>query len=385
MIFGSLFCIFETTYRLPTLLNGVYYIDECMIERRLTYMVEKQQKRPDIGGQAVMEGVMMKSPDAIAIAVRKPDGEIVLKRDPYVSPAKKHKWMGYPIIRGIVNMVGMLAMGMNTLEASTKMLGIMDEEPSKFEKWLSKKLGKSIDKIVMGVAMVMALALSLLLFMVIPSFIGSLVNKAISSLFLVNLVSGIVRIGILIGYIWLSGLIPDMRRTFQYHGAEHKTVYCYENDLPLTPENAAKFSTLHPRCGTSFLLLVMIIAILLGAVSDQILQLLLGIERLTFIARLGRSLLLLPLIAGISYEALKGLAHNDSPIVRAIRWPGLMLQKLTTREPDLSQLEVAIAAFNAALYGIPEKKPTMQSEETPIPTPNEAGVESLDQPQASAQ
>ncbi len=348
-------------------------------------MVEKQQKRPDIGGQAVMEGVMMKSPDAIAIAVRKPNGEIVLKRDPYESPAKKHKWMGYPVIRGVVNMVGMLVMGMNTLEASTKMLGVMDEEPSKLEKWLSKKLGKSIDKIVMGVAMVMALALSLLLFMVIPSFIGSLINKAVSSLFVVNLVSGIVRIGILIAYIWLTGLIPDMRRTFQYHGAEHKTVYCYENNLPLTPENAARFSTLHPRCGTSFLLLVMIIAILLGAVSDQILQLLFGIERLTFIARLGRSLLLLPLIAGISYEALKGLAHNDSPLVRAVRWPGLMLQKLTTREPDLSQLEVAIAAFNAALYGMPEKEPAAQGAREPVSAPRETAAQSLDQPQTSAQ
>ncbi len=332
-------------------------------------MADQQQRKPDIGGQAVMEGVMMKSPDAIAIAVRKADGEIVLKRDPYVSPAKKHKWMGWPIIRGIVNMVSMLVMGMTTLEASTQMLGVMDEEPTKFEKWLSKTLGKSIDKIVMGVAMVMALGLSLLLFMVIPSFVGSLVNNAVSSLFVVNLISGLVRILILMAYIGLSGLIPDMRRTYQYHGAEHKTVYCHEHDLPLTPENAQRFSTLHPRCGTSFLLLVMIIAILLGAVADQILQFAFGIERLTFIARLARSLLILPLIAGISYEALKGLAHNDSGLVRALRWPGLMLQKLTTREPDDAQLEVAIAAFNAALYGLPVKD---KAEEAGAPETAEA-------------
>ncbi len=320
-------------------------------------MIEKYQKKPDIGGQAVLEGVMMKSPGAIAVAVRKPNGEIALKRDPYVSPAKKHKWMGWPIVRGAVNMVGMLALGMRTIDASTKLLGVLDEEPSKFEKWLSKKLGQSIDKVVMGVAVVLALALSVLLFMVIPSFVGTLVNRATSSLIVVNLCSGVVRIAILIAYIGLSGLIPDMRRTYEYHGAEHKTVYCYENDMPLTPENAQRFSRMHPRCGTSFLLLVMIIAILLGAVSDQILQLIFGFEKLSFVWRIVRSIVLLPLITGVSYEALKGLAHNNSPLVRALRWPGLMLQHLTTREPSLAQLEVAIAAFKAAQSEAPTADP----------------------------
>lgn len=340
---------------------------------------DSQERKPDIGGQAVMEGVMMKSPDSIAIAVRKPSGEIVVKRDPYVSAAKKHKWMGWPVVRGVVNMAMMLVMGMQTLEASTKMLGILDEEPSRFEKWLSQKLGKSVDKIVMGVAMVMALGLSLLLFMVVPSFVGTLMNRAVSSLLVVNLVSGLVRIVILIAYIGLAGLIPDMRRTFEYHGAEHKTVYCYENGLPLTPENAQKFTTLHPRCGTSFLLLVMIIAILLGAVSDQILQLVFGFERLSFVWRLVRSLVLLPLIAGVSFEALKGLAHSDGKLVRAIRWPGLMLQKLTTREPDEKQLEVAIAAFNAAVYGL-------NAQEAPEAAPEAAVHGAFDaNPQTSAE
>lgn len=309
-------------------------------------------KKPLMGGQAVMEGVMMKAPDAIGIAVRKPDGEIVLKRDPYTSPAKKHKWMGWPVIRGMVNMVSMLSMGMRTLDASTKMLGVLDEEPSKFEKWLSAKLGKSIDKVVMGVAMVLAVILSVFLFMVLPSFVASLFNKTVSSLLVVNLISGVTRILILIAYIGLSGLLPDMRRTYQYHGAEHKTVYCYENDLPLTPENAGKFSTLHPRCGTSFLFVVMIISILLGSVADQLLQLIFNIGRLSFFARLLRSLIILPLVTGISFDVLQLLAKHDTPIVRALRWPGLMMQKLTTREPDESQLEVAIAAFNAALYGL---------------------------------
>lgn len=346
-------------------------------------MADTKQKKPSIGGQAVMEGVMMKSPDAIAIAVRRPDGEIVVERDPYVPLSKKHPWMGWPIVRGIVNMVSMLGMGMSTIEKSTKMLGTFEEEPSKFEKWLSKKLGKSVDKVVMGVAIVMAVALSLLLFMVIPSFVGSLVNRAVSSLFVVNLISGVVRIGILIAYIGLAGLLPDMRRTFEYHGAEHKTVYCYENDLPLTPENAQQFSTLHPRCGTSFLLLVMIIAVLLGAVSDQLLQMIFGIERLTFLGRLARSLVLLPLISGVSYEALQGLAKRDGKLVRAIRWPGLMLQKLTTRQPNLEQLEVAIASFNAALYGLPVKDAetvVMEAE----PAPGVSTEASFEKPAAAA-
>ena len=257
-------------------------------------------QRVDIGGQAVLEGVMMKAPDSIAIAVRKPDGSICVKCDPYVSPAKKHKWMGWPVVRGAVNMVNMLVMGMNTLEASSRMLGVEEEEPTKFEKWLSKTFGKSIDKIVMGVAIVLAVCLSVGLFMVIPSIFATLINKVVKSLLVVNLCSGVVRILILIGYIWACGKIPDMRRTFEYHGAEHKTVYCHEAGLELTPENAKQFSTLHPRCGTSFLLITMIIAILAGAVVDQLLHAIFGVERLTFLARLARSIIILPLIAGIS-------------------------------------------------------------------------------------
>ena len=308
-------------------------------------------QRVDIGGQAVLEGVMMKAPDSIAIAVRKPDGSICVKCDPYVSPAKKHKWMGWPIVRGAVNMVNMLVMGMNTLEASSRMLGVEEEEPTKFEKWLSKTFGKSIDKIVMGVAIVLAVFLSVGLFMVIPSIFATLINKVVKSLLVVNLCSGVVRILILIAYIWGCGKIPDMRRTFEYHGAEHKTVYCHEAGLELTPQNAKQFSTLHPRCGTSFLLITMIIAILAGAVVDQLLHAIFGVERLTFLARLARSVLLLPLIAGVSYETLKGLAHSDNKLVRALRWPGLMLQHLTTREPDEKQLEVAIVSMKAALAG----------------------------------
>lgn len=318
-------------------------------------MSEKQSKiYKDIGGQAVMEGVMMQSPadEAIAIAVRRPSGRIVVTCEHREPISKKHKWMGLPLIRGCVNMVTMLAMGMQTLDKSTQMLGVLDEEPTKFEKWLADKLGANIDKVVMAVAMVLAVVLSLGLFVALPSIAATLAGKAFDNRIVINLIAGVVRIAILVGYMWAVAFMPEIRRVFMYHGAEHKTVYCNEAGLELTVENARKFSCLHPRCGTAFLFLVMIISILVGSVADQIIYILFGIEKMGFILRFGRSLLILPLITGISYEVLKGLAHaGEAWWVRALRWPGLMLQHLTTREPDDDMLEVAIASMKAAKAG----------------------------------
>ena len=314
---------------------------------------ENSCKRVDIGGQAVMEGVMMKSPDAIAVAVRRPDNTIVVKRTPYHSPAEKHKWMGWPFIRGIINMGTMLSMGLNTLQASTEMLGVLDEEPSRFELWLSKKLGKGIDKIIMGVAMVLAIVLSIGLFFMVPELFARLLKSVWHDPgmnWAINLLSGLLRIFILIGYILFCAKVPDVRRTFQYHGAEHKTVYCNENDLELTPENADGFSPLHPRCGTSFLLLVFVISIVLFT--------LLGYQGSNYIWRLLSRLALLPVVAGVSYEALKGLAHSNTKIAHFLRWPGLQMQRLTTKAPTLDMLEVAIVSMNVALHGMPKAELT---------------------------
>ncbi len=322
--------------------------DQSMIKGK-----EGSCKRVDIGGQAVMEGVMMKSPNAIAVAVRRPDHSIVVKRSPYHSPAEKHAWMGWPFVRGIINMGTMLKMGLNTLQQSTEMLGVLDEEPSKFELWLSKKLGKGIDKIIMGVAMVLAIALSIGLFFMVPEFFARLLKGLWpdpSMSWVINLLSGVLRILILIGYILFCSKVPDVRRTFQYHGAEHKTVYCNENDLELTPENADGFSTLHPRCGTSFLLIVFVISIVLFT--------LLGYQGSNYILRLLSRLALLPIVAGISYEALKGLAHSNTKIAHLLRWPGLQMQRLTTKAPDKGMLEVAIVAMNVALHGMPDMELT---------------------------
>ena len=319
--------------------------------------------RADIGGQAVLDGVMMKSPDAIAVAVRRPNGDIVVKREDYEAPSKKHPWMGKPFIRGSVNMVQMLGIGMRVLEDSMKMSGNEDaqEEPSKFEKWLAAKLGKNVDKVVMAVAIVMAMAMSIGLFVLLPNLIILLFppNPTGGTLLLKNLVSGIVRIALLIGYISLVGRIPDMRKTFQYHGSEHKTVYCHEHDLPLTPKNAQQFTTLHPRCGTSFLLLTFFLSIIFYSIIDVLVLQLTGFDLgAHYLLRVLSRILLLPCVAGISYEALKALAHAETPLTRALRWPGLQMQRLTTRQPSDDQCEVAIASMNAALHGLPEGEVT---------------------------
>ena len=235
-------------------------------------MSNQKHQYKDIGGQAVMEGVMMQSPsdESIAIAVRRPNGRIMVTCKHNEPLSKKHKWMGLPLIRGCVNMVVMLKMGMETLDKSTQMLGVMEEEPSKFEKWLAEKLGASIDKVVMAVAMVLAVALSLFLFVALPSGMATLVGKGTDSRFVINLSAGLTRIAILIGYMIAISFVPDIKRVFMYHGAEHKTVYCNEAGLELTPENARRFSRLHPRCGTNYLFLVMAISILFLTVIDAV-------------------------------------------------------------------------------------------------------------------
>lgn len=322
----------------------------------------KSCPRVDIGGQAVLEGVMMKAPDAIAITVRRTDGTMVVQRKEYTPAAKKHKWLGWPIIRGVVNMCSMLSMGMSTLEDSMKMLGEeYEEEPSKFEKWLAEKLGKNIDKVVMAVAIVLAVVMASLLFIALPSGVEWLTGKLIGFQqsaevaaeawkgVVVTVVGGLTKVIILIAYMALIGLMPDIRRTFQYHGAEHKTVYCNEHDLPLTPENAQQFTTLHPRCGTAFMLIVMIIS--------MILFLFVGRDIADFLPRFLLHLAMLPVVAGVSYEVLKGLAHKDNKFTRIARWPGLQMQRLTTKQPDAKMLEVAIVSMNVALHGLPKNAP----------------------------
>lgn len=311
----------------------------------------EQNQHFDVGGQAVMEGVMMRSPTATAVTVRRPDGTMVTKLTPFIPLKQKHPWMGKPFIRGIINMGTMLYYGMNTLEDSTKMLGMLDEEPTKFEKWLAAKLGKGVDKIVMAIAIMLAVLLSVGLFIALPAGVESLLRGAGASTIGYTLAGGLVKVLLLIGYMVFCGFVPDVRRTFQYHGAEHKSVHCHESGLDLTPENAQAFSRLHPRCGTAFLLIVFCISILLFLVLNVLVPI------SNFFLRFLFHLAMLPIVAGVSYEVLMGLAHSDSKASCILRWPGMQMQRLTTREPDQSMLECAIVSVNVVLNGIPDHTP----------------------------
>lgn len=326
--------------------------------------MEKNKKlpcetKPIVGGQAVLEGVMMRAPKAMAIAVRRENGDIVVKRDEFTPISEKHKWMGLPFIRGSVNMVHMFKLGMKTMDDATKMLEILDAEPSKLELWLKKHFGKSVEKIFMTITMLLAIVISMALFVFLPNIPAKALRASGLSLIVVNLLSGIIRIVILMGYLYLSAKNKYIRRTFQYHGSEHKTVSCFESELPLEIQNAQKFTTLHPRCGTSFLLITFIFSILFYSVVDQLVFSISGFDLgVNYIPRIISRLVLLPLVAGISYEALKFFAEHENALTRALRWPGMQLQRLTTKPPEDSMVEVAITSLKAALYGLPEGEKT---------------------------
>ncbi len=300
-------------------------------------MADKPKKLV-VGGQAVLEGVMMKAPDGCAVACRRADGSIETRM--VDSPKPYTDWRKWIFIRGIFNMVQSMTLGMKTLNISADIAGAEEEEPSKFEKWLSEKTGKNINDVVMVVAVILALGLSVGLFMVLPSAIALPLKPYLEGSILYNLVEGLIRIAIFICYILLASRLKDIKRTFQYHGAEHKVVKCYEADLELTPENARQFNTQHPRCGTSFIFLVMIVSILVYSVV--------GIGSNIFTRVLTR-IVMLPIVAGVSYEVLFITAKFENPLTRALRFPGMMFQKITALEPDDSMLEVSIAAFKAAV------------------------------------
>lgn len=303
-------------------------------------------KRSSVGGQAVLEGVMMKNPEGgVALAVRKPDGSIETEYSVKKSRAQKGTVLGFPVIRGAVVFIESLVGGMETITRSAELYGNEEvEEPSRFEKWLGEKLGKSAMDIAMAVAVVLALALSVGLFFFLPTLFSGLIFK-IPGLknapsIVKNLVEGMIRLLIFLGYIVAISGMKDIRRVFMYHGAEHKTIACYEHDEELTPENAMKHSRLHARCGTNYLFLVMAVSILFFACLPY---------SSNFLIRFATRLLFIPVVAGISYEILKLAAASDCLVARIVRAPGLALQKLTTREPEPDMLEVAIKAFRLAM------------------------------------
>ena len=314
---------------------------------------KKGDRRTYIGGQAVLEGVMMRGKTAYATAVRDPEGNIQIESR-RLAPSRKRKIISkIPLVRGVVNFVSSLVIGSKILMRSAEVYGDT-EQPSKFEKWCEEKLHLNIMSAVSVIATVLGVALAIGLFVVLPMVFADLLVDSGNWLkkysIGYNLIQGGLRLIIFILYIFAISLMKDIRRVFMYHGAEHKTITCFEKGLPLTAENAKSCSRIHDRCGTTFLFLVMAISIVVFSVVNWLLNKY-GIydisnRVLEFLAQFGIKILLLPLVAGLSYEVLKLLAKSDSKILLPIKAPGFALQKLTTREPTDDMLEVAIAAFN---------------------------------------
>lgn len=283
-----------------------------------------------VGGQAVIEGVMMRCPTAIATAVRTPGGRIVIQRKPYRGFAVRAKLHKVPLLRGAINLIESMALGMRALTFSAEQALEEEDVQDKQASWK--------DKLLLGLTLVFAFALSLGLFFYLPLLLTEWTGA--DSGFLFNVVDGFFRLVVFLAYILLISRMKDMKTLFQYHGAEHKTIHTFENGLRLTAENARKFTTLHPRCGTSFLMFVMLTSIfvfmILGkpeTVGDRLL-------RLTFV----------PVIGGIAYEIIRFSGkHAEAKWIQPFIWPGLMLQKITTQEPTLEQLEVAVRALCAVL------------------------------------
>ena len=312
-----------------------------------------------IGGQAILEGVMMRGPFKTAMAVRKPDGEIVCKVDEN-GTKKKNKFLSLPIVRGCVNFISSLVLGMKAIMFSAEFVDLEDEEEteSKFDKWLEEKFGDKIKDIVIYVAIALSLVLSVGLFILLPTAIAQGIQDLIKWLgfedfastgSFLSTIEGIVKMIIFITYMYLISRMKEIRRVFEYHGAEHKTIACYEAGEDLTVENVKKYTRFHPRCGTSFLLIVMIVSIIIYALLPSFNEYS-AIIRL--LLRMGTRILLLPVVAGLSYEVIK-LAGRSNGCVRTLTKPGLWLQRLTTLEPDESQIEVAIKSMLAV---IPEDK-----------------------------
>ncbi len=307
--------------------------------------MSKQQcgtkKKTTIGGQALIEGVMMRGVSLTAMASRLPTGEIDVETWPTESE-KKGKWFRKtPFIRGVFNLVDSLRLGYKCLMKSAEKVGFEDEEPSKFEKKLQEKLGDKFMGVVTGFAGVLAVILSVGLFMLLPVYLVKFIEYLAGDLGgWKTIIEGVVKIVIFVGYLAAIGKMKDIQRVFQYHGGEHKSIACYEAGAELTVENARGFTRFHPRCGTSFLLIVLIISIIVFSIVPW------GNGLLRVVYKLA----LMPVVVGIAYEIIKLAGrHCDNIIMRMISAPGLLLQRLTTREPDDSQLEVALASLKAVL------------------------------------
>lgn len=297
------------------------------------------KRKTSIGGQALIEGIMMRGPALSAMACRLPDGSIDLETWPTQKGNKKPWYRTTPFFRGIFNMIDSLVTGYGCLMKSADKSGVDSEEPTKFEKWLAEKCGADLMKVVGVVAIILGVGLAALLFIVIPTALSSLLKGVVGNGILLSLIEGLIKIIILVLYMLLCSRMQEIHRVFEYHGAEHKTIACYESMEPLTVENIRPQCRFHPRCGTSFIFLVVFISILVGSFISWEIPLL----------RMALKLLLVPVVVGIAYELIKLAGRCDNLFTKIISAPGLWLQRITTFEPDDSMIEVAIAAMTAVI------------------------------------
>lgn len=297
------------------------------------------KRKTSIGGQALIEGIMMRGPALSAMACRLPDGSIDLETWPTMKGRKRPWYRTTPFFRGVFNMIDSLVTGYGCLMKSADKSGMDSEEPTKFEKWLAEKCGADLMKVVGVVAIILGVGLAALLFIVIPTALSSLLKGVVGNGILLSLIEGLIKIIILVLYMLLCSRMEEIHRVFEYHGAEHKTIACYEAMEPLTVENIRPQCRFHPRCGTSFIFLVVFISILVGSFISWEIPLL----------RMALKLLLVPVVVGIAYELIKLAGRCDNLFTKIISAPGLWLQRITTFEPDDSMIEVAIAAMTAVI------------------------------------
>lgn len=299
-----------------------------------------EKKKTSIGGQALIEGIMMRGPFLTSMATRLPDGSIDVETwNTHKGGQKAHWTRRVPFLRGIFNMVDSMVVGYGCLMKSAEKAGVEEEEPTKFDKWLEEKLGDNLMKVLSGVAVVLGVALAAVLFIFIPTGLSSLLKPLLGAGIGLSLIEGLIKVIILVGYMWLCSRMKEIHRVFEYNGAEHKSIACYEAGLPLTVENIRPQRRFHPRCGTSFLFLVVFISIIVGSFiswDNPAIRMLL-------------KLALIPVVVGISYELIKLAGRSDGILTRIISAPGMWLQRITTCEPDDSQIECAIAALEAVI------------------------------------
>lgn len=318
---------------------------------------ESTIRKTSVGGQALIEGIMMRGPKGAAIAVRTPDGEIDIEEREVTSITKKCKILGIPVVRGVVNFIESMIFGYKCLMYSAEKSGMEDmesseENMSKIDKWLSDHWSEKAMNFITGFASVLGIVLAFGLFIWLPTFLVNII-KAHSSFDLTNfraLIEGIMRIIIFIAYMAIVSMMKDIKRVFMYHGAEHKTIFCYEHGFELTVENVKKQSRFHPRCGTSFMFVMIILSVLISSVVSILFPHLRDVTAIWMLVKL----LILPFVMGLGYEFIKYAGRHENIVVKILSAPGLWMQRLTTKEPDDDIIEVGIAAFKAVITDNPE-------------------------------